>query len=58
MSQCKAYKQKPDINPDIFLNCIPINCANCRCWNGERCRDEVVALSMNELVESLKLCDW
>ena len=58
--QCKAYSEKPNIPPDIFLNVIPVNCSNCRRWNGERCGDEAVALSMNDpgLVEALKLCDW
>lgn len=56
MSQCKAYEQK-DIKPDIYLGIILVNCATCKSWNGERCRDETVALSMN-LEESLKLCDW
>ena len=57
MSQCKAYKQKK-IHPELFLNGPPINCTNCKHWIGEHCGDEKMALSMNELVESLKLCDW
>ena len=58
MSQCKAYSEKPNIEPDLISGKIQINCANCDSWTGERCGDEVVALSMNELVEELKLCDW
>jgi len=59
MSQCKAYSEKP-IHPDLFLSGIPVCCGNCLTFNGERCRDETVALNMNdaELMENLKLCDW
>lgn len=59
MSQCKAYIQKK-INPDQWINVIPVNCANCLQWSGERCRDETVALNMNdpELVKDVVWCQW
>lgn len=55
---CKAYDQKIILHPDIFINGIPVNCGNCLLWTGERCGDEPGALNMNELKESLKMCDW
>lgn len=60
MSQCKAYKEKTGIEPDIFSGKIPVNCANCFRWNDERCSDENTALSSNdpELRESLAWCQF
>jgi hypothetical protein len=50
MSQCKAYKQLTNIHPDTYIDVIPVNCGNCQRWDTdiERCRDETVALNMND----------
>jgi len=59
---CKAYEQKSDIPPDLFISGIPLNCANCIRWGVdiERCKDETYAKNRNdpELVESLSWCQW
>lgn len=38
---CKAYDQK-DIDPSLFFNGVPLNCANCKLWciEIEKCNDE------------------
>jgi hypothetical protein len=43
MAQCKSYKEKPTISPDIFLSGIPVCCGNCLRWlrNKEKCREEI-----------------
>jgi len=60
MSQCKAYQQLTNIHPDTYIDTIPHNCGNCQTWDTdiERCRDETVALNMNdpELVEDVVWC--
>lgn len=61
MPQCKTYNQNPSIAPYIFTNVVPINCATCDLWNGKRCKDEVVAVNMNnpELIkEIVGWCQW
>ena len=60
MSQCKAYQQLTNIHPDTYIDTIPVNCGNCQTWDTdiERCRDETVALNMNDpkLVEDVVWC--
>lgn len=60
MAQCKSYKEKTNIKPDIFSGKVQVNCANCWLWNGERCSNEAVVVASQDpdLLESLEMCDW
>ena len=61
MAQCKAYKQRTDVYPKPYVDIVPVNCANCQHWgiDIERCRDETVALNMNDPELRVGWCrDW
>ena len=46
---CKVFKQRTNINPDIFISGVPANCGNCQIWSGKQCINIDFVLS-NQIV--------
>ena len=54
---CKAYKQK-NIAADLFYGDIPVNCGNCKLWNGEKCKDEAKVVAIHKQYEEAAIIGW
>jgi hypothetical protein len=44
MSQCSKFKPLDNI-AELFFNYIPVACANCIRWNGNKCKVEAELLA-------------
>jgi hypothetical protein len=44
LSQCSKFKPKDNIT-ELFFNCVPVACANCILWTGNKCKVEAELLA-------------
>lgn len=56
--QCKCYKEKSNIAPDLFIGGTPVNCGNCGIWGGVRCSDEKAVVDENKFGEHIGFVQW